>query len=159
MANPFQCRAGCSYLGANARTEIRTVMHCLNIDLSAQDNSCPVDVVEPLTVATAPVPASVTHIMLSPAGIRTSSLMTATSGLGSSTSGAMLNLFCFVVQVSARLPAKCYRSDNRFLLLLPCLLGIDMCSFKSFLSCGDIESNPDLTENELLVMFLSRQND
>ncbi|XP_072144716.1 uncharacterized protein [Dermacentor andersoni] len=76
----------------------------------------------------------------------------------------MVNPFCFVVQVSAYLHAKCYRSDDRFLLLLPCPLSIrnllsDVCSFrKSLLNCGDIESNPGPTDKEMLEMILSGQS-
>ncbi|XP_077486842.1 uncharacterized protein LOC144098218 [Amblyomma americanum] len=75
----------------------------------------------------------------------------------------MLNQFCFIVQVSDYSRMKCFRSDDRFLLLLPCPLGlqsvVSAVSFKiSLLICGDIESNPGPTDQEMLQQLLLGQN-
>nr|XP_054917163.1 uncharacterized protein LOC129380383 [Dermacentor andersoni] len=87
-----------------------------------------------------------------------------TSGHGSSLSGNMLrNPFCFVLQVSQYLPTKCYRSDDRFLVLLPCPLSfLNVFNYvfsmpSDLLVCGDIEANPGPTEKEMLSELLIGQ--
>ncbi|XP_037574418.1 uncharacterized protein LOC119456665 [Dermacentor silvarum] len=71
------------------------------------------------------------------------------------------NPFCFLVQVCAHMPTKRFHSDNRFLVLLPCPLIIanvlsDVCSFlMNLLLCGDVESNPGPTYEEMLLQLIS----
>lgn len=86
------------------------------------------------------------------------------SELGSCASETMFtNMFCFVVQVCAHMSTKCFRSDNHFLVLLPCPLCIvnllsDVCLFpRNLLVCGDVETNQRPTQEEMLLQLLSGQ--
>ncbi|XP_077512299.1 uncharacterized protein LOC144123324 [Amblyomma americanum] len=69
------------------------------------------------------------------------------SGLGGTTSMRCANPFVFIVQVSRRF-GKCFRSSDRFLVVLPCpqlcLEVFDVAVFlcKLLLLSGDVETNP-----------------
>ncbi|XP_077502477.1 uncharacterized protein LOC144113316 [Amblyomma americanum] len=122
------------------------------------------DPTAPVIIAT-PMPTAVTsdHMTRFPA-IKGETALSLISGHGSSLSGNMLrNPFCFVLQVSRYLPTKCYRSDNRFLVLLPSPLPL-MNVFdyvisipRDLLVCGDVEANPGPTEKEMLSELLDGQ--
>ncbi|XP_075742266.1 uncharacterized protein LOC142795860 [Rhipicephalus microplus] len=88
-----------------------------------------------------------------------------TSGPGSSKPDGMLsNPFCFLIQVGDCSLAYSYRSDDRFLLLLPCprFAKHIFMRFSSvivnLLVCGDIESNPGPSDKDLLAQLLAGQN-
>ncbi|CAN7937785.1 unnamed protein product [Ixodes hexagonus] len=77
------------------------------------------------------------------------------------------NPFCFMVQVSEYLPCDGYRSDDRFLVLLPCQLTLkrlmncvtSVISWpRNLLVCGDVEANPGATDTELLLELLAGQS-
>ncbi|XP_042149445.1 protein unc-13 homolog C-like [Ixodes scapularis] len=77
------------------------------------------------------------------------------------------NPFCFLVQVSEYLPCGGYRSDNRFLVLLPCQPTVKrLINFatsviswpRNLLVCGDVEANPGPTDRELLFELLAGQS-
>ncbi|KAH6927233.1 hypothetical protein HPB50_001109 [Hyalomma asiaticum] len=103
------------------------------------------------------IPSSTTscHVVYSQA-IRRTSGQPVTSGLGDSTSGNMLrNRLCFVIQASGYLPASCHRSDNRFLVLLPCpkcvkwFLNCVLPANDDLLSCGDIAANRGPSDRDM----------
>ncbi|KAL1478824.1 hypothetical protein MTO96_052358 [Rhipicephalus appendiculatus] len=78
------------------------------------------------------------------------------SGQCSSEMGNTLrNPFLYVFQVSRYLPTACYRSDDRFLLLLPCPLCLECLVARlkyipvNILLCGDVEANPGLREGNI----------
>uniref|UniRef100_L7LY49 Tick transposon n=1 Tax=Rhipicephalus pulchellus TaxID=72859 RepID=L7LY49_RHIPC len=89
-----------------------------------------------------------------------------TSGRGGSEPGNMLsNPFCLMLQVSRYMPTRGYRSDNRFLLLLPCPLCVNYFLssivsplIRDLLVCGDVEENPGPSDNDLLQKLLNGQS-
>ncbi|XP_037498616.1 uncharacterized protein LOC119372211 [Rhipicephalus sanguineus] len=134
------------------------------IEIRLRDHRCLIEeAILPFVPTPTHAPTSVTSAASDlPKAIRSCVPPSNFSGPGSGTPGEMLTKpFVFVVQVSSYLPAPCYRSDNRFLVLLPrplgsffsciCIFGVDL------LVCGDIEANPGPSDKEILQQLLSGQ--
>ncbi|XP_049527367.1 uncharacterized protein LOC125947075 isoform X1 [Dermacentor silvarum] len=121
----------------------------MHLQLSAKDWRQINHLIETPFTVSAPALSTVTSSHVdTQASLKDDAPEESTSGFGSSTASNMLrNPFCFLVQVSQYLPAKCYRSDNRFLVLLLCPIHVN--SAVTALSCGDVESNPGPTEKEM----------
>ncbi|KAH9374442.1 hypothetical protein HPB48_017096 [Haemaphysalis longicornis] len=82
---------------------------------------------------------------------------------GSSASMSLKNPFLFLIQVRESSKVACYRSDDVFLLLLPCPrpLVLAFCAtydcFADLLSsCGDFESNPGPAVEEMLKTIMNQ---